>query len=529
MCKERATFVRVVVPLIAALALMFFACSSQLAYAKGVQNSRNSSDNSSDRSSSSNSSDKGSQSQGNSSNNSSRGNSSYGSNQSSESRSDNSSNYRSNNSSETRQDNSSNYRSNNSNESRRDNSPNYRSNTSNESRSDNSSTYRSNNSNQSKGDNSSNYKADDSRHKPPPSESRRDTSSNVPKYESDSRQSPIFRSNDTNNSKSNNSTYRSSNSGSSSQQDDPRHKPPSAAGRSTSSGSQYRSDSNPPPVVQRPGSPIIGGQKGHASTFGTVARVQDRSETRSSVSPAGAFRKDYENLAQIWKSRRERTDSSRDRDHNGGTRVNININFFPGRYNYYSYDYRPGFAYPSPFCYYYGMFPPYIFHNRVYYIHRIFPAVVYVEIPIVVFTRENVFYDSYYSPEWRYQSLSAALRDIERAWERQDIDLLMDHVRGDDRIDISLHGEYAYSVDRQDYYDMTRDAMDNVRTASFEFYNVRWHDGREAVAYAKHVYYDGSDDQDYGNLRTVYLKYRLEKRADEWNITEVGTSPDELY
>lgn len=262
----------------------------------------------------------------------------------------------------------------------------------------------------------------------------------------------------------------------------------------------------------------------------STIRVQDRSEVRTTTSPAGAYRKDYADLGQIWRSRRERTEQSRDSggSHRDHTDVHINNFFFPGQYHYYSYDYRPGFAYPSLYCYYYGLFPPYIYSHRVYYVRRVFPVVVFVDIPIAVFCHDYGYYDSYYSSEWRYRSLSGALRDVERAWERQDIDLLMDHVRHDSRVDISLKGEYAYSVDRQDYYEMTQDAMSNIRTVSFDFYQVKWHDSREAVAYGKHVYYD-DHDPDYGDRRTVYLKYRLEKHGDDWYITEVGTSPHELY
>ena len=261
-------------------------------------------------------------------------------------------------------------------------------------------------------------------------------------------------------------------------------------------------------------------------------RIQDRSEQRTSkVSPAGSYRKDYEDLSQIWRSRREKAESRRDsnRDHGGShTNVNINFNFFPGSYRYYTYDYRAGYAYPSLYCYYYGFFPPYIYSHRVYYIHRVFPAVVYVEIPIIVFRDNYVDYDSYYSNGWRYRSVAEAVGDIEHAWERGDTDLLMDHVRRGDKIDISLKGEYAYSVDSEDYRDMTLDATKNIDTVSFEFYDVKWHDSREAVAYGKHVYYDDYDSEN-GDRKTVYVKYRLEKSGAEWYITEVGTSPYELY
>ena len=269
--------------------------------------------------------------------------------------------------------------------------------------------------------------------------------------------------------------------------------------------------------------------------------LSNRTEVRASESP-GSYRKDYADIGRIWRERQERRETKTQEwrqnykkhdDHD----VHVNINyFFPGRYRYYVYDYVPGYCYPSLYCYYYGLFPPYIPSYRIIYLHRtrIAPH-LYIDLPITIIHRDYTYYDyydSYYSAEWRYRSLASALRDIERAWDRGDVDLLMEHVRPSSQIHVSLKGEYAYSVDRQDYHEMTLDAMSNIRTVDFEFYRVRHRDNYEAVAYGKHTYYDEAydrDDDSYGTRKTVYVSYTLERHGSDWYITEAGMSPLKLY
>ncbi len=269
--------------------------------------------------------------------------------------------------------------------------------------------------------------------------------------------------------------------------------------------------------------------------------LSKRTEVRASES-RGSYRKDYADIGRIWRERQERRDTKtrqwrqnykKHDDHD----VHVNINyFFPCRYRYYVYDYVPGYCYPSLYCYYYGLFPPYIPSYRIIYLHRtrIAPH-LYIDLPITIIHRDYTYYDyydSYYSPEWRYRSLASVLRDIERAWNCGDVHLLMEHVRSSSQIHVSLKGEYAYSVDREDYHEMTLDAMSNIRTVGFDFYRVRHRDNYEAVAYGKHTYYDeayDSDDDSYGTRKTVYVSYTLERHGSDWYITEVGMSPVKLY
>lgn len=216
--------------------------------------------------------------------------------------------------------------------------------------------------------------------------------------------------------------------------------------------------------------------------------------------------------------------------------MHVNINIFPGSYRYYAYDYDPWYCYPSVYCYYYGWYPPYIRNQRVFWTHHDVGIIyTWVEIPIAVVYRDYSRYsgdDSYYLSGSKYRTLSSTLKDIESAWKRSDADLLMNHVRSDSKVDVFLKGEYTYSLEPQDYGDMTSDAMSNIRTEDFQIYRTRERDRNAIVAYGKHTYYDYEYDKDSSNLpgqtrrNTVYVTYTLERSGDEWYITEVGSSPN---
>jgi hypothetical protein len=283
----------------------------------------------------------------------------------------------------------------------------------------------------------------------------------------------------------------------------------------------------------------------------TIIRSETRTPIDSSVSrrsssgtstrapSVGIYRKEHAELADLWRTRREYRDDhsgSRDRGDNHGSNVHVNINTFPGCYRYYAYDYDPWYSYPSVYCYYYGWYPPYIRNQRVFWIHHDLGIVyTWVEIPITLVYRDYSRYsndDSYYLNGSKYRTLSSTLKDIERAWERSDTNLLMGHIRSDSKIDVFLKGEYTYSLERQDYGDMTSDAMSNIRTEAFQIYRTRERDRNAVVAYGKHTYYDYEYTEDSSNLpsqtrrNTVYVTYTLERSGDEWYITEVGSSPN---
>jgi len=284
----------------------------------------------------------------------------------------------------------------------------------------------------------------------------------------------------------------------------------------------------------------------YSSHLGGESRVSrwdtERRQAPISAEPRGLYRKDYEDIGRIWKERQERRDTSshgwygeyRPQDNHAQIKV---VYRFPGTYRYYCYDYRPGFAHPSIYCYYSGLFPPYIQACRTISItprRHVFH--LYVDLPLVIiepgYWDGKCGYYSYYPCDSQYRSLSTALRDIQRAWELGDVNLLMRHVRRESTIDVFLRGEYAYSVDWPDYRDMTLDAMSAIRTTSFTYYRIRRPSDCEAVAYGKHVYFDDRDSRlggypyfGSGAMKTVYVDYTLQRYGSDWFITEVGVSP----
>ena len=185
---------------------------------------------------------------------------------------------------------------------------------------------------------------------------------------------------------------------------------------------------------------------------------------------------------------------------------------FPS-YGYYVYQYTPGYSYP-PVYYYYGSWP-YIRGDRVVYVER--PTVRYVEVPIAVNYDNHDYYLS--APSGGF--VGRALSDIRQAWNTEDIGLIERHVSAEDKIAVYLKGEYSYSVGARDYLDMTRDAMRQVETVSFEFTRVNKRASDEAAAYGRHEYVN-----EEGDKKVVYVTYTLHKHGTNWIITEVGSSPE---
>ncbi|MHB0997828.1 MAG: nuclear transport factor 2 family protein [Armatimonadota bacterium] len=253
-------------------------------------------------------------------------------------------------------------------------------------------------------------------------------------------------------------------------------------------------------------------QNNYQKPDNSYQRDKERSD-----SPKASYRKDYDDIGQIWKQRRERRDNvsrDRDRDHDRD-RINVNININPFRYKHYCYDYTPSYSYPSIYCYYYDYFPPYVYSSRIFYHEPFRYNYRYIEIPVFM-----NYPDNYYFSDPAKRALKIALRDIQSAWEENDADRIMSYIRPESSIAVFMRGDYSYSIDWQDFYDMTRDAMSSIRTRSFEFDHVsRRQKTGDIVAYAKHIFEDWD-----GNRETVYVSYTFERVSGDWYISEVGTS-----
>jgi hypothetical protein len=190
---------------------------------------------------------------------------------------------------------------------------------------------------------------------------------------------------------------------------------------------------------------------------------------------------------------------------------------FPCDYGYWAFDYVPGATVRS--AYYYYDYLPYVPYGRVTIVSR--PRVTVVEVPIII--REKSYDGGYYLDRPVSDSLDVALSDIRRSWVTDDPNLLLRHVRSDVRVDVLLDGGYSYSLNGDDYRNMTRDAVLSTETVDFRFDTVRSRGDDRVIAYGTHRF-----QARYGDTKTVYVSYLLERRYSEWIITEVGSSPRSL-
>lgn len=170
---------------------------------------------------------------------------------------------------------------------------------------------------------------------------------------------------------------------------------------------------------------------------------------------------------------------------------------------YYCGPYRPGFYY-SPYWCYDGWFPGYLWPERVIYIER------------RVYLRDVVTdtYD-YYGVT---SSLTETLEDIRSAWLRGEGGRLLRHIGDGLPVRVYRDARYEYSVEPEDFRDMSKDAISRVETESFEWTKIQRRASDEVHVVAKHVFRDPDGDR-----RVVKLSYTLEKAAGFWWITETGT------
>ena len=148
-------------------------------------------------------------------------------------------------------------------------------------------------------------------------------------------------------------------------------------------------------------------------------------------------------------------------------------------------------------------------------------------------------------------SFQAAFADIAHAWTDGSIDLIKKHLRDPDtRISVFLDGKYSYSIASSDFSQITRDALDRLHTASFDFTRLRKAKNGDVTAFGAHVYRaidptdSGSDtgtvpfDQSgtdpnadgttLGPDKTIYVSYTLRRYGTEWDIVATDSASHDL-
>lgn len=192
----------------------------------------------------------------------------------------------------------------------------------------------------------------------------------------------------------------------------------------------------------------------------------------------------------------------------------VSVSYFYYPY-YWAEPFYPGYTvFPSLYYYYYPFVPRYIYGPRVIVLDR--PTYI-IERRDEVYVKDDVDY-YYLSPGLR-TSLKETLEDIRDAWVHGEFDLLLRHVRSEGKIHVNLRGKYVYSLTPEDYRDMTKDAVENTDTKSFEWVRTEKVSDDEVIAKARHEFADKD-----GERRTVYASYRLKEDHGVWWIVGVGSS-----
>lgn len=209
------------------------------------------------------------------------------------------------------------------------------------------------------------------------------------------------------------------------------------------------------------------------------------------------------------------------------------------RSGYYHYDrrwrdchfgFRFYFFTPSPFrCvfspyYYYWCVPGYIGIYRVYY-HQ---PIIIILLPGYVdwyycglgYLYAPYYYSSYsYRPPARITILDRTLSDIVDAFKFTNPTLLSKYLPREERVNIYLEGEYAYSMSTDDYYDITADLIYSVYTTDFRIVSVRRGEGNYYRVVARHDFIDPSNRR-----QTVWMTFTLQEQRGNMIIVEAGTS-----
>ncbi len=211
--------------------------------------------------------------------------------------------------------------------------------------------------------------------------------------------------------------------------------------------------------------------------------------------------------------------------------------FFPHHYvSYPHYVYsRPSVSIgidivASPFHFFFGTFPPYIERRHVILAP---PPRVYIEVPIYVGNTYRGYGDGrgdYYlnrradDDRWRDDpEVRRAVYDLEDAFRNEDITLLANLTDPGTKIAIFARGHYDYSLEPNDYLDMTRDFLRGSHTTGYETYRVHRRSAGVYQVFSKHSYRDPD-----GKTRLVYICTVIERIGGRWSITQIDTSPDRL-
>jgi len=160
----------------------------------------------------------------------------------------------------------------------------------------------------------------------------------------------------------------------------------------------------------------------------------------------------------------------------------------------------------------YASCPPYLNPNRVIIINAGWPSYNW--------SGSNYRWDRPdYNDRWNQRNdVDFAIRDIQDAFETRNSGALDRLVPQSGNVHLYFDGNYGYSLDSRDFYDLYEDGIDNVKTVRYDIIDVQYN-GRGARVTAKHDFVDS-----WGNRGVAYHSYFLVLEGRDWVIREFGTS-----
>jgi hypothetical protein len=186
-------------------------------------------------------------------------------------------------------------------------------------------------------------------------------------------------------------------------------------------------------------------------------------------------------------------------------------------YPYYCYRPLPWQCGYSPY-YWYWCVPGYLPWNRCYVLRPTIFIIIgsFVNWNYCGIGSSGGFYSSSYG---NYSALDRSLSDLQDAFLYRDYRAL-DRLVPNGRVEIFIDGEYVYSLDGSDYYDITADLIYSAETTDFDVVDVRRLQGnRGYLATTRHEFIDT-----WGAAQETYLTFTLQPSGSGYyHITQAGT------
>jgi hypothetical protein len=194
---------------------------------------------------------------------------------------------------------------------------------------------------------------------------------------------------------------------------------------------------------------------------------------------------------------------------------------------YYRQNYAKGQVFISPFGFYFGICAPFLDPSCC---HIFPPTIAFIDIPVYngndctgyAYDQQDNWFD-HSDLNDSQPGLVNAVDELSETFQNGNIDALATLISPNVSISVYLRGKYKYSLASSDFVDLTRDAIMNTHTVSFNLTTLFQRESGVFCASGTQVYTDRN-----GANRTVYVSYVLQDFSGQWTLTQVGTAPDHV-